>query len=299
MSEQLSVEVVVDARNVVGECPVWEPATQRLTWLDIPRGEVHRLEPAAGRYERAIVGDVAAAIVSCRDGGYLVAREADVVVVDESLAVVATLTELELAERERLNDGKCDPAGRFWVGTAADRASHRSGALYRIEASGEASVVQTGVSLSNGLGWSPDSSVLYYVDSPTHRVDRFAFELETGEIELMEPLVQLEERDGLPDGLCVDAEGGVWIALWGGWQVRRYRPDGTLDAVVSVPAAQVTSCTFGGPQLSDLYITSARSGLDESDLEEQPLAGALFRCRPGVAGLPPTPFERPPTIGAT
>lgn len=293
MSEALAVELVVDAENVVGECPLWESAAGRVVWVDIPKGEVHRYSPLTGHHERGVVGDVAAAIALRRGGGYVVAREKDVVLVDDSLAAVSTLATFDLAPGERFNDGACDPTGRFWVGTAAPKTSPRTGALYRITATGDATVAREGVALSNGLGWSPDGSILYYVDSMSRRIDRFAFDGQSGAIAPLAPLVEFEEDDGVPDGLCVDVQGGVWIALWGGWAVRRYLGDGTLAAVVELPVAQVTSCAFGGRDVKELYITSARSELDDAALSRQPLAGALFRCRAEVAGLPSTPFQTP------
>jgi sugar lactone lactonase YvrE len=189
----------------------------------------------------------------------------------------------------RFNDGACDPVGRFWAGTVADDVRPGGGALYRLDPDGTITTVLEGVTESNGLGWSPDGTILYYVDSgePEPRVRAFDYDTDTGRIG-WEPydLIRFPGGAAVPDGLVVDSEGCLWVALWGGSEVRRYSATGGLLATLPVPVSQPTCPAFGGPDLSDLYLTTAWQGLDERQREAEPLAGHLLRTRPGAAGLP-------------
>jgi sugar lactone lactonase YvrE len=194
------------------------------------------------------------------------------------------------ADSVRFNDGACDPQGRFWAGTMSLDGRTGSASLYRLDTDLRVTRVLDGVSVSNGIGWSPDGATMYYVDTATDRIDAFDFDGVVGTPGRRRTFVELP-GPGSPDGLCVDADGAVWVALWGGWSVERYLPDGTRDAVVELPVAQVSSCAFGGPELEQLFITTAWDGLSAADREAQPLAGALFRVEPGVRGLPTTPFR--------
>jgi sugar lactone lactonase YvrE len=185
-----------------------------------------------------------------------------------------------------MNEGGCDPDGRFYCGSMAYDMTPEAGALYRLDPGGHVLVVQERVTCSNGLAWSPDRRLAYYVDSLTYRVDVFDHDPERG-LTGRRPFVTCDEADGLPDGLTVDAEGGVWVAFYGGAAVRRYGPAGAVEEVLRLPVTQVTACTFGGPALDELYITTSREELPEGD---QPEAGSVYRCRPGVRGLPVVPF---------
>ena len=190
----------------------------------------------------------------------------------------------------RMNDGKCDPQGRFFAGTIALELTEKAGTLYRLDADGTASPVINGVTVSNGMGWSPDGGTFYYIDSFAYGIDAFDFDTDAGALSRKRRLIDVGRKDGLCDGMTVDREGGIWVALFGGWAVRRYRPDGSLDREIRLPVSQVTSCTFGGPDWRDLYITTAsiteRGMLSEWDLKKQPHAGAIFAVRSEVQGLP-------------
>ena len=190
----------------------------------------------------------------------------------------------------RTNDGACDAAGRLWVGTMALDERSPVAALYRVEADLSVTTVLTGTTISNGLGWSPSGRRFYFIDSPTRRVDMFAFDPATGALEDRRPFAAVEVEGAVPDGLAVDAEGGVWVALHGGWGLHHYSPEGELVAVVALPVARVTSCCFGGGHLRDLYVTTRREGLSTAERAAQPLAGALLRLDAGVAGLPTHAF---------
>ena len=188
----------------------------------------------------------------------------------------------------RFNDAGVDPAGRVWVGSMHVDEAEPLGELYRLDAGGVLTTVVKGVTISNGLGWSPDGSRMYYVDSPMRRIDVFDYDSATSEAFQRRVFADLSAHDGVPDGLTVDADGYVWVAVWGGGVLRRFAPDGTQDAVIDVPVSRPTSCAFGGPGMSDLYVTSARQGLTEEELRAEPLAGRLLRLRPGAVGLPST-----------
>jgi sugar lactone lactonase YvrE len=284
------LEIVLDARADVGEGPVWDPHEQMLVWVDITSSRVHFFTPASGHDDSIDVGQhVGAAAV--RDGGGLVLAVRDgFAALDKSTGSLEMLADTEAAlPGNRMNDGKCDSSGRFWAGTMAyDFQSHkRAGALYRLEIDQSVTRVLGDVTLANGLGWSPDDSTMYFIDSATQRIDVFNYDSTTGVISNRRTLIAIPEEVGLPDGMTVDADGFVWVALWGAGKLHRYSRSGDLDRVVELPVTQVTSCCFGGEDLGDLYITSAAYELSPDHLRRQPHAGALFRLTPGVVGLPP------------
>jgi sugar lactone lactonase YvrE len=189
----------------------------------------------------------------------------------------------------RFNDGACDPAGRFLAGTMAYDVTPGAGSLYRLEPDLSVSRLIDSVTISNGLGWSPDGGTMYYVDTPTRRIDAFDYDVDSGAISRRRPFVEIE-GEGRGDGLCVDVEGAVWVALWPGWSVRRYLADGTLDAIVPLPVALVSSCVFGGPSLDELFITTAWTMLSDEERAAQPHAGSLFRASVGTRGIPRASF---------
>lgn len=195
----------------------------------------------------------------------------------------------------RMNDGKVDPAGRFWAGTMAYDERSAAGALYRLDADYMVHEMLTEVTISNGLDWSDDGRFMYFVDSGAHSIDRFDFDVERGAISNRTTIVTIPDSSGLPDGMTLDAEGALWVAIWNAGVVHRFAPDGSLLAIVEVPASQVTSCSFGGMDLGDLYITSgteADSAADKRKLiGNEPESGSVFRCRPGVHGRPPHRFK--------
>ncbi len=196
-----------------------------------------------------------------------------------------TLTLVPHGEDLRLNDGACDPAGRFWVGSMALDERPGAAALYRFTPGDGLEQVLDGVGLSNGIGWSPDGERMYYIDSLTYRVDVFDFDVAAGTISGRRPFVSVDPSDGIPDGLVVDDEGGVWVALFGGGAVRRYTPDGALDRVLELPVEKVTACCLGGDDGRSLYVTTASLGVDD------PLAGSVFVARVDVPGPPARPFH--------
>ena len=273
-----------------GEGPVWWEPWGGLRFVDMLAGDVLHLA-ADGTITRTHVGAVAAALRPRTRGGAVVATERAFALSDhDDLSELRTLPDVWSVPGIRFNDGACDPDGRFWCGTMAYAETPGAGTMYRLEAQEPYAVqrVWGDVTISNGLGFSPDGQLAYYNDTPTRTVS--VLDYESGQLRNRRVFVSLRdeaESVGHPDGLCVDAEGGVWVAMFGGSAVRHYTADGRLAEVVELPVSQVTACTFGGPDLRELFITTSAEGLDPG---QEPLAGALFSVTPGVTGLPTLPF---------
>jgi sugar lactone lactonase YvrE len=278
------VERLTDPVAYHGEGPVWSERWGGLRWVDMLAGDVLSLV-ADGTINRRHVGTIAAALRPRRRGGAVIGVERGFAL-EEADGEIRHLGELWSYDNVRMNEGGCDPDGRFYCGSMAYDQHPGAGALYRLDPDGSVRVVLQNVTVSNGLEWSPDGSRAYYNDTPTHRIDVFDYESESG-LTGRGPFVDLSAEAAHPDGLTVDEQGGVWVALDNGSAVRRYTPDGVLDEVVEVPARKVTACTFGGPHLDQLFITTSREGLEPG---ADPLAGSLFRVVVGVRGLPTREF---------
>jgi sugar lactone lactonase YvrE len=277
----ISVDVALAARAALGEGPVWDSAQERLIWVDIAGRRVHVFDPASGEDSSVEVPDMPGVAIPRRAGGLVLAIGHGFGFLDDEgrFEPIETLPQREVTAR--MNDGNCDAAGRLWAGTTGLSAEPDAGALYRLDPDLTVTRVLEHVTESNGIDWSPDDRLMYYVDSVERRVDVFDFDLASGSIENRRPFVAIDDGDVLPDGLTVDGEGGVWVACWGGSAVRRFAPDASLDQVVSLPTRQITSCAFAGSELDQLYVTSAREGLAPEVLAREPDAGALFVCAPG------------------
>jgi sugar lactone lactonase YvrE len=286
------MECVLDAKAELGEGPVWDPAAACLYFVDIELGVVHRYHPESCTSRTFRIGTMVSAIALSGSGDLLLAVHDGFIRLDPASGVTRRIANVE-ADRpdRRMNDGKCDPAGRFWAGTMALDERPGAGSLYRLDADGRVHVMLQHVTISNGLDWSDDARLMYYVDTPTGSIDVFDFDVADGSIANRRSLVHIESGAGWPDGLTLDADGYFWVSLWAGGAVRRYAPDGTLDRVVSLPVTHPTSCAFGGRDLGDLYITSAATALTPDARLREPLAGGLFRCRPGVRGRPAHRFK--------
>jgi sugar lactone lactonase YvrE len=267
-----------------GEGPVWSERWGGLRWVDMLAGDVLSLAND-GTIDRRHVDNVAAVLRPRRQGGAVIGVERGFAL-EEADGTLTHLGELWSDANVRMNEGGCDPDGRFYCGSMAYDERPGAGALYRLDPDDSVHVVLENVTISNGLEWSPDGSRAYYNDSPTQRIDVFDYDSESG-LSGRRPFAEVPAEAGAPDGLTVDEEGGVWVALYGGGAVRRYTPEGMLDEGIEVPAKQVTACTFGGSGLHQLFITTSREDLKPS---EDPLAGSLFRAAVGVAGLPVREF---------
>ena len=282
------VEVVVAPGARLAEGPVWDARTGRLAWIDILSSQVLLTDIATGQTDVIEVPSHVGAIAPRAAGGFVAALQDGFWVVGDGPTRRITSV-AEARPSLRFNDGKCDPAGRFWAGTMAYDETPGAGALYRLDPDGGTSLMLDGVTISNGLAWSLDGQTMYYIDTPTRRIDAFSYSPATGELSNRRPVIAIPAEVGLPDGMTIDAEGGLWVALWGGGAVHRYL-EGRLAQVISLPVSQPTSCTFGGAELDELFVTSAREGLSLEQRAAEPLAGAVFRVRPGVRGLPAAVF---------
>jgi sugar lactone lactonase YvrE len=286
-------ELVAEARCELGEGPVWDEREAALLWVDILRGRLHRLFPKTGISDAVDFGEPLSAVALRAGGGVLLALRSGLrtLAALDGEAAAEPLVEVE-ADRpgNRTNDGKCDPQGRFWVGTMDASSASGAGALYRVDADLSVTAMVLGTTISNGLGWSPGGECMYFIDSPRQLVWQFDFDPAAGTIANRRDLVSIPAEAGLPDGMAVDCEGGLWVALWGGGVVRRYSAAGALEAEIGFPVPQVSSCAFGGEDLGDLYVTSAALGLAAAELEDFGGSGGVFRVRPGVSGMPTTRF---------
>jgi len=282
--------VQVTRSATLAESPVWDTRGRCLLWVDIDTGRVHRLDPRTGADTATAVGVPVGAVAVRRAGGLVLAAGRGFAFLDEA---AGTLDWRWTGGRgDRMNDGKCDPAGRFLAGTLTVAQTPGAAALYQLAADGTVTTLIGGVAVSNGLGWSPDGSLLYFADTPLERVDVLDYDAADGAVSARRPFADLRDVPGRPDGLTVDAEGGVWVAMArGGRAVRRFTPDGRLDHLVELPVPLVTSVAFGGRDLADLYVTTSRVGLGPADLACEPGSGAVF-CVPavGVRGLPASEY---------
>ena len=289
----INAEVVHAAEAALGEGCVWSPVEDLLVWVDITGKAVHRFDHNSGqpvsvwRYAES-VGNAAP-----RAGGGLALGLGASVALTDRVGAIETVIELPgEPESNRANDGAVDPRGRLFQGTMSDAEPGAPvAALHRVDGDGTARRVLTEVSISNGIGWSPDQSTMYYIDTLTFRVDRFDYDPGTGEIEGRRPFLTFDGSTGGPDGMTVDAEGCLWVAFFGGYHVQRFSPEGErLETVVTPGAPQTTCCCFGGPDLDTLYITTARDPIAGVSTDGEPNSGALFAADVGAVGLPTNLF---------
>jgi len=290
----MQVEHVLASQSRLGEGPIWHHEEKTLYWVDIHRKRVERYQPASGRHDRFAFHSAITALGLRARGGFVVATDKGFAFWD------GHSTELEFIQdpeqdrpHNRFNDGAVDPGGRFWAGTmyeGPETEELAEGRLYRLDADRTVRLMETGLTISNGVGWSPDKKTMYFTDTLRRVIYAYDFDVATGTIENRRPFVRTPEELGFPDGMAVDSEGFIWSAHWGGWRIRRYDPQGKVEREILLPVECPTSCTFGGEDLSELYITSAWTALSAESRSEQPQAGDLFRIKVDVKGQPETLF---------
>lgn len=288
---EFRAEVALEVKAAVGEGPVWDERRQELFFVDVLGERVHAFRPD-DRFHRVFdVGRPVGAVALREDGGLVLAAGDGFLAVEADGAGLVKVGEFQVdGDQVRFNDGKVDPSGRFVAGTMHWGQTDAVGSLYMLSADGSVVSLVKEVTVSNGLAWGHDGSTLYYIDTPRHTIDAFDVDGESGNLSGRRIIAQV--RDGSPDGMTIDDEGMLWVAVWGGHRVDKIDPSsGERLAVVRVPVRQVTSVAFGGPALSDLYITTARAGLDEAALGAEPHAGDLFVCRTGATGTTPSRFK--------
>ena len=288
---QATLELVAGARATLGEGPVWDDTRGVLWWVDLNAGLVRRFVPGTGEHRAIDVGSPVGAVALRHDGTLIAALADRISSLDPGSGALETLVPLD-SDRGRLrcNDGKCDPAGRFWVGRMAFDERPGAGLLLRVDPNLTISTHLTGLTIANGLGWSPDGGTMFFIDSTWRQVREYPYDPAGGTMGEGRILARVPDDGSVPDGLTVDEEGHLWVARWGGSCVDRVAPDGSVVERVQLPVMHVTSCTFGGGDLRDLYITTARGNADAAGIDGDALAGHLFRCRPGVRGVLPVPF---------
>ena len=283
----LRAELICDAKAELAEGPVWHDGA--LWWVNINVGTLNRLDVRAGLNTSRATGDFLGVVVPDAQGGWLLARRDSIARLDWSSGKITTLAVLPNPDpRLRFNDGKCDPRGRFFAGTMHRDVAPERAAFYRF-ADGKLEQQFGGVTISNGLDWSPDATRMYYTDTMTGRVDVFDYDVATGAMSGRRPLAKVSPDHGWPDGLCCDANGNLWLALWDGGAVECFdgRTGKSLERI-PIPARRVSSCCFGGENFDQLFITTAWEDLDKAARDAEPLAGGIFAVEPGVHGQVPT-----------
>jgi sugar lactone lactonase YvrE len=283
---ELILECILEGQDQLGEGPVWDERLQELFRVDIESCKLHRYRPSDGRQIEYQLDQKIGAAVPAEDGTWILALADGFYRFDLETGTITLIAHTKEDSPNRLNDGKCDPNGRFWAGTMSSKWNQRSGHLYVLE-DGKLSTRLSEVGCSNGLAWNADGTVMYYIDTFDNFVDAFDYDAATGQISNRRTVITIPEGEGSPDGMCIDSEGMLWVGHWNGWQISRWNPfTGEKLASMPLPVSNVTSCAFGGENLDELYITTARIGNDELQLSKQPLAGALFRVKLDVKGLP-------------
>jgi sugar lactone lactonase YvrE len=286
------IEIVLDAQAALGEGALWSPQRQVLYWVDIMGQCVHIHDPATNTHRVINIGQLVGTIVVRKSGGVMLALKNGFASLDLQSETLAMLVNPEShLPDNRFNDGKCDPAGRFWAGTMSCKDQPGAGSLYRLDTDLSVHKMAENIGCSNGLVWSHDHRTLYYIDTATLSVEAFDYDNANGNICNRRTVITVAKELGYPDGMSIDADGMLWVAHWGGSSVRRWDPtSGKLLQTIALPASQVTSCAFGGKNLDQLYITTARIGLSAEALKQEPHAGALFCVNVGVKGVPSFEF---------
>lgn len=284
---ELEAERVLACKNRLGEGPIWAIGEQALYWVDIVTPAVHRFRPADGIHDHWPMPEHVGSL-SMRDGGGLVlALKSGFAAFDPASGAVQMITEAEADKPDhRFNDGRCDRQGRFLAGSLTYSEDAPVGRLWRLDADHQATPVLDGITISNGLCWSPDGATMYHVDTPTREIRAYDYDQAAGTPVNPRVLVRTDPEGGWPDGSITDSEGCIWNAEWDGARVVRYTPDGRVDRVVKVPARRATCAAFGGADLKTLYITSAWDRMDKNERDDWPLSGDLFAIDVDIPGLP-------------
>ena len=289
-------ELILDAHADLGEGPAWEPNTGCLYWVDIHAGRLHIFDPQDGSDRSIELGEYLGCAAPRHSGGLVLGLRSGFATIDSPLPagearVRAIVNPEPHLPGNRFNDGKCDPAGRFLAGSMDDAEIEPSGSLYSLSTDGQVTTLLTGMRIANGLAWSPDYHTFYFIDTPTRTVMAYDYDLATGAIANPRLAISVPPALGWPDGMTSDLQGQIWVAMWGGAKLTRWNPvTGQLLETIPFPALNVSSCAFGGPDMTDLYVTSARKEMQAGQLAKYPLSGGLFRIRTDIQGLPTFPF---------
>lgn len=285
------VDVALEAKAELGEGPWWDSERAQLLWVDIPKGEIHYFDPLSGSDDSITIGQPVGTVIGRQSEGVVCAVRDGIGFADLETGAFELVVPIESSRpTNRMNDGACDAAGRLWVGTMDTNLIPGAGSLYRVSGDLTVARVVSPVSISNGIDWSPDGRTMYYIDSPTRQIEAWDFDPDIGALSNRRMVVKTPGIVATPDGMAIDSEGALWVAMWDGGCVLRYSPNGELLRVIDMPVTRVTSVAFGGTSLDQLFITSARAGLTPDQLDQEPLAGSIFTVDPHVTGLPPHHF---------
>jgi sugar lactone lactonase YvrE len=281
------VSLACEATAIIGEGPLWVVREQRLYWLDLDAATIWRLDPATGRNERvdAQLDGYVGGMVERASGGFVVVDRRGAFHLDPGSGALARLGKLAATSDTVFNDAKCDRTGNLWTGTKHVGETDGVGSLFRLRKDLSIDTIDTGLVCANGPAFSPDGRSAYFTDSPSYAVYRYAIDTRSEAVGPREIFARTTKEEGEPDGMTVDAEGCLWVALWGGWRVRRYTPDGKVERDVMLPVPQPTAPQFGGPDMSTMFVTTARRGLEGAALAAAPLSGSVFAVETGVRGL--------------
>jgi sugar lactone lactonase YvrE len=283
---------VLACQNRLGEGPIWSVDEQALYWVDILAPAIHRFRPAESAHQHWPMPEHVGSLSMRASGGLVVASKSGFAAFDPTHGRIEMLAEAEADKLDnRFNDGRCDRQGRFFAGSLTYSEDTPVGSLWRLDIDHSVTPVLDGITISNGLCWSPDGATMYHVDTPTRQIRAYDYDQEVGLPGKPRVLVSTDPSGGWPDGSITDCEGGIWNAEWDGARVVRYTPDGQVDRIVSVPARRATCVAFGGPDLKTLYITSAWDRMTSDEREEWPHSGDLFAAEVDVAGLPDPAFK--------
>ena len=292
---QWTADLLFQSNAKLGEGPVWDHRAQLLYWADIEAFTLHVFDPATGTDRAFDLGEYIGSLAIRAQGGLVLALKSGFAAFAPATEKLTPLADAEAhLPGNRFNDGKCDPAGRFWAGTLFldEEHGHGKANLYCLDAAHHVTLKVPGVSISNGMAWSADARTMYYIDTVAECVVAYDYDNTTGDLAHPRRVIEVNGAEqGYPDGMTIDDEGMLWIAHWNGSRVRRWNPHtGAVIGEIHLPVTRPTSCVFGGQNFDTLYITSASTRLSPEQLATQPLAGSLFVCRPGVSGLPMTEF---------
>lgn len=284
----MEVKLVLDAKAQLGEGPIWHHELKQLYWIDIEGRQLFLYTPAVDELRNFPTQERIGTVVPIEGGGALVALQNGIHSMDLISGNMTLLANpLDTLPDMRFNDGKCDPVGRFWIGTMHLQTKQGAASLYVMDSRHHVKKVLDDVTISNGIIWSLDQKKMYYIDTPTNQVKAFDYDITTGDISSPRVIITIPEASGSPDGMTIDEEGMLWIGLYGGGAVGRFNPNtGELMQKIGVPALNVTACAFGGDLLETLYITTASIGMHDEQKKKYPFAGGLFAVKPGVKGIP-------------
>ena len=289
----LKADLLIDRKGTLSEGAIWDNRNGILLFIDIEEGKYFEYRPDNRGLKETRLGQKVGTVVPAVNGSVILALQKGMYALnrkDGSLRFLISNPEANLKDN-RFNDGKCDPGGRLWIGTMSMLYAKGKGSLYRLDQKGVFTKMISGVTISNGIAWTADRKKMYYIDTPTGTVRGFAYDDRTGNIDTGQVVIRISHEMGSPDGMTIDAEGKLWIALYGGFAVRRWDPQtGKMIFTVEVAAKNVTSCTFGGSDLDILYITTARQGNSPEELAKYPASGGVFSCKTGFKGLPANYF---------